>query len=228
MALIKCPECGRENISDSAEACPNCGFGIREYYQKIKLKQEETERQRREKEQRKERELAQKAQQEQRIKNIPKPDKPRYSIVAAICGILCILLGVNSVATTDEYDIERSVSAGNGDPVFQGWYLVIFGIVILGVGLYFFIKKVNAYKLAEKDFETYQKEVVKQQDEATLRHVNEIQQKMNAMVRCPTCGSMNVERISGASKVGKAVAFGVLAAGSISKTFHCKNCGYRW
>ena len=45
---------------------------------------------------------------------------------------------------------------------------------------------------------------------------------------CPTCGSTNVEKISGASKVGKAVTFGVLAAGSISKTFHCKNCDYRW
>lgn len=46
--------------------------------------------------------------------------------------------------------------------------------------------------------------------------------------KCPTCGSTNVEKISGANKVGKAVLFGVLAAGSISKTFHCKNCGYKW
>lgn len=228
MALIKCPECGRENVSDNAEACPNCGFGIREYYQKIKSEQQKEEKQRREVEQRKERELAQKAQEEQRIKNIPKPDKPRYSIAAAICGALCILLGGNSVATTNEYEIERSVSAGNGDPVFQGWYLIISGVVILCVGLYFFMKKVNAYKLAKDDFEAYQKEVVKRQDEETLRHVNEIQQKMNAMVKCPTCGSTNVEKINGASKVGKAAVFGVLAAGSISKTFHCKNCGYRW
>lgn len=29
MALIKCPECGRDGVSDSAEACPNCGFRIR-------------------------------------------------------------------------------------------------------------------------------------------------------------------------------------------------------
>lgn len=27
MALIKCPECGKE-ISDSAQMCPNCGFSI--------------------------------------------------------------------------------------------------------------------------------------------------------------------------------------------------------
>ena len=29
MALIKCPECGRE-ISSTATECPNCGFPIEE------------------------------------------------------------------------------------------------------------------------------------------------------------------------------------------------------
>ena len=28
MALIKCPECGKE-ISDAAESCPNCGYPIK-------------------------------------------------------------------------------------------------------------------------------------------------------------------------------------------------------
>ena len=28
MALIKCPECGKE-ISDTAHTCPNCGFEVR-------------------------------------------------------------------------------------------------------------------------------------------------------------------------------------------------------
>lgn len=28
MALITCPECGKQ-VSDSAEACPNCGYPIR-------------------------------------------------------------------------------------------------------------------------------------------------------------------------------------------------------
>ena len=46
--------------------------------------------------------------------------------------------------------------------------------------------------------------------------------------RCPTCGSIDIEKISEASKVGKVVLFGLFAAESISKTFHCKNCGYRW
>ena len=34
MSLVKCPECGRENVSDSAKACPSCGFQVAEYYQK--------------------------------------------------------------------------------------------------------------------------------------------------------------------------------------------------
>lgn len=32
MALIKCPECGKENVSDSAEVCPNCGYGIKKHF----------------------------------------------------------------------------------------------------------------------------------------------------------------------------------------------------
>jgi len=28
MALISCPECNREKVSDSAKSCPDCGFGI--------------------------------------------------------------------------------------------------------------------------------------------------------------------------------------------------------
>ena len=42
MALIKCPECGRENVSSSAESCPSCGYNIKSYYDK-KIEREKTE-----------------------------------------------------------------------------------------------------------------------------------------------------------------------------------------
>ena len=32
MALISCPECGREKVSSSAKSCPECGFNISDYY----------------------------------------------------------------------------------------------------------------------------------------------------------------------------------------------------
>lgn len=31
MALIKCPECGKNNVSSSAEICPDCGYPIKDY-----------------------------------------------------------------------------------------------------------------------------------------------------------------------------------------------------
>ena len=33
MALVKCPECGRENVSSVAKACPGCGYNIKSYYE---------------------------------------------------------------------------------------------------------------------------------------------------------------------------------------------------
>ena len=45
---------------------------------------------------------------------------------------------------------------------------------------------------------------------------------------CPTCGSTNIEKISGVNKVGSAALFGVFSLGHISKTFRCKNCGMKF
>lgn len=41
MALVKCPECGREKASDSAEACPDCGYGIKTYFERVRREEEE-------------------------------------------------------------------------------------------------------------------------------------------------------------------------------------------
>ena len=43
MALINCPECGKEKVSDTAITCPYCGYGIADYY---KRKEEEEKRKR--------------------------------------------------------------------------------------------------------------------------------------------------------------------------------------
>lgn len=33
MAMIKCPECGRENVSSTAKSCPGCSYNIKAYYE---------------------------------------------------------------------------------------------------------------------------------------------------------------------------------------------------
>lgn len=45
------------------------------------------------------------------------------------------------------------------------------------------------------------------------------------LVRCPYCKSSNTKKISTSSKVGKVALFGIFAAGSVSKTWHCNDCG---
>ena len=39
MAMIKCPECGKE-ISDRAEVCPGCGYPVEDYLQETKEKEQ--------------------------------------------------------------------------------------------------------------------------------------------------------------------------------------------
>ena len=36
MALVICPECGKDDVSSSAIACPNCGYNVKRYYDKLK------------------------------------------------------------------------------------------------------------------------------------------------------------------------------------------------
>lgn len=47
-------------------------------------------------------------------------------------------------------------------------------------------------------------------------------------IKCPNCHSSNVHKISGASKAGSAIMFGIFAMGKLNKTYECDKCVYRW
>ncbi len=51
---------------------------------------------------------------------------------------------------------------------------------------------------------------------------------MSTGVKCPSCKSTDVKKISAASKAGSALMWGVFAMGKISKTYECNKCGSRW
>lgn len=54
-----------------------------------------------------------------------------------------------------------------------------------------------------------------------------ISQTNSNAIKCPTCNSTKVKRISGTAKVAGAVAFGLLSKTAKSQ-FKCENCGYKW
>ena len=47
------------------------------------------------------------------------------------------------------------------------------------------------------------------------------------VIKCPTCSSTNVKKISSASRVFS-VSFLGLNSNKINKSFECKTCGYTW
>lgn len=45
--------------------------------------------------------------------------------------------------------------------------------------------------------------------------------------KCPTCGSINIQKISSVSRITSAAMFGFFSKTARSQ-FECKNCGYKW
>lgn len=58
----------------------------------------------------------------------------------------------------------------------------------------------------------------------TLKQESQIQ----CIPKCPICQSTNIHKISATNKVGSALMFGIFAAGHVSKTFKCDNCGAKF
>lgn len=55
MALISCPECGREKVSNTTTSCPSCGYNIAEHFKRLQeeeqlLKKEQEEKVQKQKE----------------------------------------------------------------------------------------------------------------------------------------------------------------------------------
>lgn len=54
-----------------------------------------------------------------------------------------------------------------------------------------------------------------------------INNKQKNIPKCPTCGSTNIQKISGTKRWLSTGLFG-LASSDVGKTMVCKNCGYKW
>jgi len=51
---------------------------------------------------------------------------------------------------------------------------------------------------------------------------------ISTAIKCPTCKSTNVHKISAGSKIGSALLIGVFSVGKLTKTYQCDDCNYRW
>ena len=61
----------------------------------------------------------------------------------------------------------------------------------------------------------------------TLQEIHKYSEQETNVPKCPTCGSTNVNKISGAKKAAGFITVGVFSS-NFGKTMECKNCGYKW
>ena len=116
MALIKCPECGKE-ISDMADSCPNCGFNIKKYIESLKAeeKQKELEKKRDEQKEREHQEAIKREEKKKELHNkyFGTPQKKRKSLAIIIASVLVVILGACSyfISTKDIREIKKETGS---------------------------------------------------------------------------------------------------------------------
>lgn len=220
MSLINCPECGKENVSDSAIACPSCGYSLKAHFEEIK--QEELSKHlfcnKDEEEQRKR--LINQKRKEDKIKSIPKPEKPVfnrgliiYIIIATI--IISLLFLYLPISISDSPSVEY-------------WFFEI--LVFVGLPLFIynssFSKKVRAYNLAQQNFYEYQKQIIREQDRtiasAQVAAANRAREEAKKP-ECQYCHSHNTTKITATTKVVNTAIFGIFGQ-KRKHQWHCNNC----
>lgn len=73
-------------------------------------------------------------------------------------------------------------------------------------------------------------EIINQKNDEMMASIatgKAILEEKSRVPKCPTCGSANVQKISGTKRWITTGLFG-LASSDIGKTMCCKNCGYKW
>ena len=93
MALIKCPECGKE-ISEHAEICPHCGYSIKDYFEKKKQEEKQKELQKEREERKKQEEEKKQLQEEKRRQRYSKffGTRKKKIMFFFTCSIILILV----------------------------------------------------------------------------------------------------------------------------------------
>lgn len=157
MALVKCPECGREKVSDSAEACPECGYGIKVHYEKLRyeeeqrLIQEKKEQEKEEEEKKKLIDIAKRKEEDEvrRIENDKKRKVKNRKLkkVAFIIVTICCILTITKRIVLPAYNYSQAIEL-----LETGNYLEAKGI----------FEKLGNYKESVTNLQICQFEVVKQ------------------------------------------------------------------
>ena len=233
MALMKCPECGKENVSDSAETCPECGYSIRRYIEQ--KKREEKNKEEQIKKEKRFKELSGELEAKlKEIDNLPMPEKPSYfkllfdtnhggglTIALIIIVIVSLLLAFITKATF--FAVIVALGVVLGFPIL----LIITGIDYnMFVDLYYRdTKDWNATKQRKKDqLIEYYKDKDRIDYERDHPHISTYS---GNGLKCPVCGGKDINKISTVNRAASVAMVGI-ASNKIGKQYKCNKCGHLW
>lgn len=220
MALIKCPECGREKVSDTAEMCPDCGYGIKAHFEAIKHAEEEKKKREILDKQRAEENRKKEIKKQRDLETIKLPDAPDISPVIGytIGAVFFVVMGIILIV----------LKSG-----FMSFVSFVFGgmmILVIPSAYDDYKKKKKEYEFAIENQERYKQMELERKErieELRIRAVNLEAQKWLDRPKCPHCKSDKIEKITTTSRVVSVAMVGV-ASGKIGKQYKCKDCKHMW
>lgn len=200
MALMKCPECNN-NVSDMANACPHCGYGIKDYVKTLKD-----------------------------IILCPKCGSSGDCHSSGVCCI-CDTKAVNThkkYSTKDSWELiikkkndafEELKTIGLYDPKYREIQQMVFR------GTYTSSPTKEESELSDR----YNAKLVemRERDGYYDKKPEPRPTPEKIIIKCPNCGSTNTKRVTATSRMAGVLTLG-LASSSIGKQYMCKRCKYKW
>lgn len=237
MALVICPECGYESVSDTAESCPKCGYNVRAHFEK-------EEKKRKFEEQKSQKELNnQKILKditialEQKYKEIDcsvPPAKPNFANV-----LFHGSTGIVTYITIFAFLVFSALSFFS--PKYFGFVVVLFLWIPIWLLISYdkYRSKKSFYEENINDWEGYktqEKERIKNKymslyEDVCKNNSNSVDlsdiNKNLSYIKCPVCGCANIKKISTVNRMVSVFVTG-LASSKLGKQYECLNCKHKW
>lgn len=240
MALINCPECGKENVSDQAAQCPNCGYDIKKHFQEIQEKKRLTENRRYLERKIIEQTSALKPELDEKLQEIdglPHPKKPSF-LTQLFSGDGAFLTNL-ALGTTV---ISFLLSLVTGSVLFVTIFVLA---LVLGIPFILYINALDyqsskhLYQEQIADWEKYKQErknKLIQDYETYARNLALYGSRTSPNIdfvyktsdpKCPICSSSDIKKITLTRRMASVYVAGA-ASSDIGKQMQCNKCGYKF
>lgn len=213
MALINCPECGKE-VSDKSKQCIHCGYPINNIESKkynINV-------------------IAYPEYLDKNHKDYEHYESIKRTVVISEIS-RNLRYKMSSLLIENDYIENRFKEKGNNTGLrkFKGPpYTAFYNLSKECAEFVGDIIKNSKFDKKALQIEIVESDDISNQDDSLLQdEFEKYKLRKESLIKCPTCGSTNTQKISTTSKVVGAATFGLFSKTARSQ-FKCNHCGYKW